>query len=264
MPENEYENQVPSTEDKMCLNSEDQAKTLLDAYGKIMDVWKVQNDNYFKRVQVAMGVIQVGLFVAILKMFFPLPTTWTQAVLPITIAILGFVSGIMWVKLNGKQIQYIEFCRRSLRNIESKLAMLKVPLEYFTLESIVFGPISECRLPYSASIEKIINASGKERSQITFRWSGEKYPDTDSHKKTLHSITRVSGGMVSFESWLAKGAVALWVLIAITLSIAFFKPCNDESFVTIKQNEVKALPNKANAADAKNRAADLRRSMQPK
>jgi uncharacterized membrane-anchored protein len=67
-----------------------------------MNKCKTPHDNYFKRVQVAMGVIQVGLFVAILKMLLPLPTTWTQAVLPITIAILGFVSGIMWVKLNGK------------------------------------------------------------------------------------------------------------------------------------------------------------------
>jgi hypothetical protein len=249
MSEDEHDKQVPSTEHKMCLKPEDQAKTLLDTYGKIMDVWKVQNDNYFKRVQVAMGIIQVGLFVAILKMLSPLPTTWTEAVLPIAIAILGLFSGIMWVKLNVKQIQYMEFCRRTLRNIENKLAKLQVPLEYFTLEALVFGPKRECRPPYSASLQ-MVKAAGKDRAQLTFRWSGEKYPETDSGKKTLHSITRVSGGMVSFERRLAKSAVVLWVLIALIIAIACFKPYKQKALDTLKQGEVKGLPNKSVERDA--------------
>jgi len=207
---------------------EDQAKDLLDAYGKILDIWKVLNDNYFKRGQVAMGIVQVGLFLTVVKMLSPPPTTSHQAVLPIVIAVLGVLSGIMWIRLNEKQIQYIEFCRRTLRNIENKLGELQVPLEYFTLEALVFGPHQECPPPYSASRE-VLDLRKKKRSQLTFRWSGEKYPETDPNGKPLHSIARVSGGMVSFETHLARGAVVLWVVIALTLITACSIPSTQKA-----------------------------------
>ena len=67
--------QTPAEEHK----SETEAKGLLVAYTKILDIWKVQNENYFKRVQVAMGIIQVGLFLAVLNVLSPLPTSWREA-----------------------------------------------------------------------------------------------------------------------------------------------------------------------------------------
>lgn len=225
--------------------TKDEAKDLLDAYARVLDIWKVQNDNYFKRVQVAMGIIQVGLFLTALNMLSPLPSTWPQAALPIFISILGVLSGVMWIKLNRKQTQYLEFCRRTLRNLEKRLSELHVPLEYFTLESLVFAPYPEARSPYSAQSEAV-EVAGKNRFQLTFKWSDENYPDPDSKDRSRHTMSRVAcaGGMVSFEKSLAWGAVVVWVVLGLFVLAVRCEPCIRKSFETCNQHEVNGMPNK--------------------
>ena len=222
-----------SETDNVSHKSKDQTKTLLDAYARVLDIWKVHNDNYFKRVQMVMGIVQVGLFLTVVKMLSPLPTAWRQAVLPIGVAVLGVPSAVMWIRLIRKQIQYLEFCRRTLRNIEDRLAKLQIPLEYFTLETLVFGPEPKCQSLCSASCD-VHTVAGKNRTQLTFRWSEEQYPETktDSNKRSHHLIGKVSGGMRSLETYFAWGAVVLWVVIALALITACSIPSTRESFNT--------------------------------
>lgn len=227
--------------DSVSQETENEIKALLDAYTKVVDIWKVQNDNYFKRVQMVMGIVQVGLFLTVVKMLSPLPTAWSQTFWPIVAAILGVSSAIMWYNLIRKQIQYLELCRRILRNIENRLAKLQIPFEYFNLESLVFGPEPKCESLYSASCEV-----HKNLPQLTFRWSNEQYPETrtDSNNGSPHVMGEVSGGMIAFETRFAQGAVILWILIALVLFIACCRSSPRESFSAIPittPNDVSAI-----------------------
>lgn len=197
--------------------SETEAKGLLVAYTKILDIWKVQNENYFKRVQVAMGIIQVGLFFAVLKVLSPLPTSWREAILPMLLAVLGILSAHMWTELNEKQTQYMEFCRSNLRNIERRLSTLGVPLEYFTLESLVFGPAPNFDIsPYSATLESI-EVRKKKRCVIRFLWTQDQYPDPELTNDNIHSVSKVGGGMIFFENRIANGAKFAWYAIIVAV-----------------------------------------------
>jgi len=218
MSEEKYD--APAKTQEENRTPKDEARDLLDAYAKTLEIWKVENENYFKRVQVAMGIIQISLFVALFKMVPPLPTAWPQAGLPMLLSILGAFSSYMWIGLNVKQSQYLEFSRRTLRNIEKRLSELRIPLEYFTLESLVFGPM--CKVhhqPYSAHPE-VDEASGKNRYQLTFQWSGEKYPEPDSRDRPLHSMSKVAGGMVLYEKRIAYGGLGMWLLLLVVLAAA--------------------------------------------
>ena len=196
---------------------ETETNGLLVAYTKMLDIWKVQNENYFKRVQVAMGIIQVGLFLAVVKVLSPLPTSWREAILPVFLAVLGILSARMWTGLNEKQTQYMEFCRSNLRNIERRLSTLGVPLEYFTLESLVFGPAPNFDIsPYSATLESV-EVRKKKRCVTRFLWTQDRYPDPDLENDSIHSVSKVGGGMISFENRIAKGAVFAWLVVMVAV-----------------------------------------------
>ncbi|WP_419657739.1 uncharacterized protein Dvar_68590 [Desulfosarcina variabilis str. Montpellier] len=194
-----------------------EAKTerILDAYKIQLDFWKVQNDNYFKRVQILMVVIQVTLLTAAFK-FIPVKTGSCYEVFALMgIAILGILSSWHWSSLNVKQNQYMEFCRRNLRNLESKLVDLGVPLRYFTLEAHVFGPLrTEITSSAGTSVQEINN-----RHITQFDWSKEVYPDPDTKDANIHELTRVSGGMIAFEKGIAIGLIWIWAIALILLII---------------------------------------------
>ena len=59
-------------------SSNQESKDLLDAYRIHLDVWKVQNDNYFRRVQILMVAVQAALFAAALKVVDLKDVSWTQ------------------------------------------------------------------------------------------------------------------------------------------------------------------------------------------
>lgn len=182
--------------------------SILDAYRIQLDLWKVQNDNYFKRVQILMVVIQVALFSAALR-FVPVKSgSWFELVILVGIELLGVFSARHWSALNEKQNQYMEFCRRTLRNLESRLVELGVPLRYFTLEAHVFGPL---RKELTSSAGTSVRTEG--RRHIThFDWSKEDYPDPDTKEAKIHELTRVGGGMIAFEKGIARGVIWVWAI----------------------------------------------------
>lgn len=188
--------------------------TILNAYRIQFDVWKVQNDNYFKRVQILMVVIQAALFTAALRFVPPKSGSWYEIVIPVVIAVLGIFSAHHWISQNKKQNQYIEFCRRTLRNLESRLVELGVPLRYFTIEAHVFGPL---RTEITNSAGTSVRTEG-DRHVAHFAWSTEDYPDPDTKEAKIHELGRVSGGMKDIEKEIAWVVLGLWA-IGLTLLI---------------------------------------------
>jgi hypothetical protein len=196
--------------------SNQESRDILDAYRVHLDVWKVQNDNYFKRVQLLMVAVQAASFAASLKFLDLKGVSGTQLLMLTTLAILGLISAQRWMTLNEKQHQYMEFCRRPLRNLEHRLAKLGVPLRYFTLEAHVFGPL-RTELPELAATT--VRAE-QTRHIAEFLWAQERYPDQDKANKGLHELGKVSGGTISFEKKRAGGIRNFWILVLIAIIIA--------------------------------------------
>lgn len=198
------------------LNSKEEGERLMDSYDKIFNQWKVHNDNYFKRVQVMMVVLQGGLFLALLQRLHAFPKCWQEALLPVFLGILGILSAIMWLNLHTKQAQYLEFCRITLRNLEARLTSLGFPLEYFTTESFVFGPHRE-DLPKlnTGSIKPGNLQKCKNRNIMSFEWSEEKYPidQETENNKGIHTRRKVTGRLVNCERNLARAALVVWIIV---------------------------------------------------
>lgn len=186
--------------------------TILDAYRIQIDVWKVQNDNYFKRIQILMVVIHAALFTAALRFIPQKSESWDEIVIPMVIAVLGILAAHHWTSLNKKQNQYMELCRRTLRNLESRLVELGVPLRYFTLEAHVFGPL---RTEVTNSAGTSMRTEGG-RHVAHFAWSTEDYPDfpyPDKKKEAnIHELRKVGGGMMAFEKEIACGVLWVWAI----------------------------------------------------
>jgi len=248
MPESKGRSDQGSQEQRESANREDEVKGLLDSYSKILDVWKVHNDNYFKRVQIFMGLLQVSLFLAAFKLLFPLPKSFTESLISVFLGILGILSASMWIGLNKKQSQYLEFCRRTLRNLESRLGSLGIPLEYFTTESLVFRHHREAPQLCSATTETV-EVGGDKRHLLRFGWSQESYPESDECKG-IYSITKVSGGMVSYEKRLAQIAICVWIfLIAFALFTGYIQPKGGGDDVRSAKIGMEAQPNKSMHTD---------------
>jgi hypothetical protein len=201
--------------------TQESKEDILDAYRIHFDVWKVQNDNYFRRVQILMMAIQAGLFAAGLKIFVDMDRScFTTQILLLIIAGFGMASSCWWMRQNDRQSQYLEFCRRSLRNMEHKLTELGVPLRYFTLEAHVFGPPRE-EIPESAGTAV---RKEEDRDVVEFTWARERYPDknddTKDERKRVHQLAKVVGGMKTFEKGMAMGILRVWFLILIVIIIA--------------------------------------------
>ena len=162
-----------------------------------------------------MVVIQVALLTAALR-FVPVKSvSWYEVVILMGIAILGIFSAWHWSSLNEKQNQYMEFCRRTLRNLESRLVELGVPLRYFTLEAHVFGPLrTKLRIPAGTSVR-----TEGERHITHFHWSEEDYPDPDTEVAGIHGLKRVGGGMIAFEKGIARGIIWVWTIALILLIV---------------------------------------------
>ena len=199
--------------DQEALDAE--GKSILDAYRIQLDLFKLQNDNYFKRVQILMVVIQVALFTAALRFIHVKSGSLYEIFILMGISILGIFSARHWSSLNEKQNQYMEFCRRTLRNLESKLVELGVPLRYFTLEAHVFGPL---RTELTSSAGTSVRMEG-ERHITHFDWSEEDYPDPDTKESGIHGLKRVGGGMIAFEKGIARGIICVWTIALILLII---------------------------------------------
>jgi hypothetical protein len=199
-------------------------KDTLEAYRLVFEVWKLQNDNYFKRIQFLMVVIQSGLIIAVAQFLSKPICSWENVVVPAVLSFFGCWSTFTWTKLNVRQNQYGEFCRRILRNLETMLWGLDIPLHYFTAESLVFGPLRQ-EIPEIPGIEvKSPENFGKKFHVIEFRGSGEEYPETKENKKNVHQLGRAHGGMIFFEKKVAWGFFGFWIIVLLTLlSIGIWK-----------------------------------------
>lgn len=201
--------------DREPLNHENEPKNLMDSYSKILEQLKLLNENYFKRVQVMMGILQAGLLVAAFGKLSFFPKSCDDALVRIIIGILGILSALMWMRLNTKEAQYLEFCKRILRNLEARLMCLGVPLVYFRAESLIFGPNREDLPEISAGgIETVKLPPSEKLNAVKFKWSEETYPENRDHKG-LHSIGKVTGGIISLERRLPQGALGVWILVVV-------------------------------------------------
>lgn len=241
MPESKGRPNEGSQEKRGATNHNEKVKNLLNSYSKIIDVWKVNNDNYFKRVQIFMGLLQVGLFLTALKLLYPPPESFVAKLFPVFLGILGILSARMWIGLNKKQNQYLEFCRATLRNLESRLGSFGVPLEYFTSESLVFGPLREHPPTLCSAATETVEVRGKSRHMLRFCWSQESYPKSG---KGLHSISEVSGGMISYEKRIAQIAGWIWVfVIAFALFAGYIQPKSASDDVRSDKISMETQPN---------------------
>lgn len=199
--------------ERQPLTRENEARNLMDSYSKTLDQWKLLNENYFKRVQVMMGILQAGLFLAAFRQLSLFAESFADVFLRIFLGILGILSSFMWVKLYTKQAQYLELCKTILRNLEARLTNMGVPLEYFTDESVIFGP-------YRVHPPTLIGGEFKqvpneERNFLTLKWSQETYPPKTKDRKGLQSVVKVTGGLVRLERRLAQGALCVWIVVVV-------------------------------------------------
>lgn len=197
-------------------SSTHESRDLLAAYRLHLDVWKVQNDNYFKRYQFLMVAVQAALIAAALKVVDLNGTSGIQILVLTVLAVLGVISALSWLTLNDKQNQYMEFCRSTLRNLEYRLAELGVPLRYFTLEAHVFGPL---RIEIPDLAGTAVRTEGT-RHIVEFTWARERYPNQDTAKKGVHELTKVAGGMIFFERRVARTILVVWILVLIGIILA--------------------------------------------
>ena len=98
---------------------------------------------------------------------------------------------------------------------------LGVPLDYFTVESLIFGLHREPPPELNAGVIQTVELQNKKRHVLRFKWSNETYPDTKD-SKGLHSIVKVTGGLVSFERRLAQGALYVWIAVVVATILAQF------------------------------------------
>ena len=193
-----------------------ESRDLFDAYRFHLDVWKVQNDNYFRRIQVLMLAVQAALFAGTLKVIDLQWSVWIKMLVLAILALLGILSAKKWIALNEKQNQYIEFCRRTLRNMECRLIELGVPLCYFTLEAHVFGHLRN-KIPDSTGVSI---QEENSRHVVQFQWAGERYPDPDTRdtkKKCIHELAKVKGGILSDEKKIAESIIWVWSLVIVAI-----------------------------------------------
>ena len=235
-------------------NNNIEKEDLKYSYDRLLDIWQVHNENYFKRVQIVMAVFQAVLFVAILKFIYPFPKSWSVLLVIIFISIIGISLSFLWLKLNERQAQYLEFCRRGIRNLESKLIDKNIPLEYFTTESIVFGPYKDTSPNTKGVRISIKTVNNKKKKFINFNWSKEYYPEDGPEGNKIHKIGKVKGGMVNFEKYLAYLVLFVWAFIIIIALIVFYFPAKvDCSSQNMTKTKKIILPNQSSQGKGRNR-----------
>lgn len=198
------------------MNDEIKERHLIDSYKFMLEIYKIGNDNYFKRVQLFMGVLHIGIFISASKLFvaWASSTTINTQILNvlglIVLSVFGVIAGVIWGTISNKQGWYLEFYRRSLRNLEKALIEKNIPMEYFITEGIVFSG------KYKGEPNLLITEAKGNR--VKFKKIDETYPETDG----IHAVGKVKGGMAHLEGRLAWGVCAFWSLATIFLCLYLF------------------------------------------
>jgi len=201
-------------------------RALLDSYRIHLDIWKVQNDNYFKRVQILMVGTQVMLFSGVIKLMESgLHSHWPGAdslriAAPIPAArfglmvlcLLGLIASWVWVNLHKKQRQYLEFTRCSLKNLEFRLAEVGVFVRYFSLEGVAFDANS---VPDHADAS--VRLGPGQRRHVYFEWSERCYPNPTSDAQD-HLPRNVKSGMMRIEGRLSSVIAFVWITLSLLVA----------------------------------------------
>ena len=178
------------------MTNEERANNYLTAYDCVLKLFQMNNDNYFKRTQIVMIVIQSALFVAftnvITKFVYDSGTEikWALFVVATLIIILGIILACVWLSFITRQGNYLEFGRCYLRGIESHLMELGIPLGYFTYESKVFyHPSRDATQEY-----------------VYFGINLEKFP---------HKCRKVKGHVIGVERLIARILMIFWIVFLV-------------------------------------------------
>lgn len=178
----------------------EEAKNCLDAYDRVLAIFKLNNENYFKRTQILMVFMQSALFIAFSKLIwrFDDMNKIMLFMSMMSVSILGIMSAWIWYRLIIKQADYLEFCKSSLRNIECRLVNLGIPLEYFKGESQVF----HYGLPHC------------------FRWSGERFPHSNRFREGKGIFShKVKGRLINIEKKIAFILCLIWIFLFLTIIV---------------------------------------------
>ena len=105
-----------------------------DVYDQVQKFYSLNNENYFKRTQILMVVIQSALFLGLINVFGTSNFSMKRASIFI-ISFLGILASYAWKEMIERQRQRLELCRYYMRFIESKL---NIPLDFCTYEKKVF------------------------------------------------------------------------------------------------------------------------------
>jgi len=165
----------------------------IQAYDHVLRLFQMSNDNYFKRTQILMIVIQSGLFVAFSRLIlnYSSPGKSLSAISLALIPLIGLLSAYSWALLITRQRNALELCRCYLRGIEARLLELEVPLAYFTYEAMIFyRPSFKCKQKY-----------------VRFR---------DDQKHFPYHGSKVKIGLMNIEEYMAIFLIAFWFACFVT------------------------------------------------
>lgn len=197
------------------------------SYDRILDIFRLHNDNYFKRVQIVMVALQAGLFIALMNRLTPIPKSCRELILPIFVAVIGLFVAYIWKVIMNKQMQYMELLKRYLRNLESRFVDLEVPLDYFIIEAAIIKPRNgkDKFKTITAKIEKEeVKKKNKGKkipySFAEFEWSEEKYPGKlGEEPDKIHRVGEERGGLVRIERTLSTGTICIWSIVLFWLIV---------------------------------------------
>ncbi len=197
---------------RMQNESDCNEEVLIQAYNTNLEIWKKQTDVYFQRVQILMMGIQAALFVGFLATLSKPPIEEYQLLIATGVAVIGIFISITWNRLIRKEHHFLEFCRRSLRAIEFKLAQKGIPLQYFVLESHIFGKPSPHvdRYPGGATL--------LEEDKGVVYFGNERYPEPNCAIHSAHKLNEVRGGLMKIDMGIALGASLVWFVAFASLA----------------------------------------------
>ena len=186
------------------------------SYEHALKIFEIQNDNYLKRISILWPILQVGLVAAILNYLGSLNDQWSwksELVVGLS-SLLGGSIALLWWRLQIKQHQYIEYCKRYLRNIEAALLNRDVPYAYFTVERLIFS--GEKQPPDPPKLNQIGKLIPGENSPRVFEFlcGREKYPNPDAPVGSLHHPESKRGGVTGLETRVAYFMVWVWGVLA--------------------------------------------------
>jgi len=194
----------------------DKADLYLAAYDRVLEIFKVSNDNYFKRTQIVGLFIQSALFAASIKIAWDkdLELNCSKEWLLLAISVMGMLSAFYWFKSIIKQGDYLELCRLSMRDIECCLSQPEhdIPLEYFTKESKVFH----------------------DKTGVSFNHAGLQFPREKDHKERgLLFPHKVKGGLIKLDKSVPLFLIALWGICFLIVAFVRDFPKGDKMFTDI-------------------------------